>query len=77
MIKYLKSLFHYMSKEEAKSHGFTHYGSFYSIPVYLTEGDNPMISVKFGLAEYLMDFAEIVKNCLGIQGAHIIYKGTI
>ncbi len=70
-------MFKYMSASTAKGYGFTHYGSFYGIPVYLTEGDNPMISVKIGFMEYIMDLAEIVKNGLGVQGAHVVYKGKL
>lgn len=77
MIDYLRQMFHYMNTEEACNYGFTHYGSFYGIPVYLTEGGTPMISVKFGLMEYVMDFAEIVKNCLNIEGVEIKYKGKL
>lgn len=46
----------YMTNKEAIGHGFTHNGTYYWIPIYITPGEYPMVSVKFLPFEFLFDF---------------------
>lgn len=45
----------FMTKHEALSEGFTHHGSYYGIPLWMTETDEPMICPKHILLEPVMD----------------------
>ena len=43
-----------MNHEEAKQEGYSHYGSYYGIPVYLAEIDNvngPIVEAKYEFTE--------------------------
>lgn len=44
----------YMTKNEAKSYGFTHHGSYYGIPCWIAPNKGFMVATKWGPAEYLM-----------------------
>ena len=49
-------MFGYMTKKEALELGFTHNGTYYGIPIYITPGEYPRVSVKFLPFEYVFDF---------------------
>lgn len=67
----------YMTKQDARNLGFTHYGSLYSIPVYLTEGSNPNVTVKHPVMEYVLDFAEAIARSMQVSEYEIKYKGQL
>ncbi|MBW9334575.1 hypothetical protein FEE59_13735 [Herbaspirillum sp. RU 5E] len=56
----------FMSKEEAKSHGFTHHGSYYGIPCWVrdSEDDEFMVATKHVLLEPLFSLASWIEQFL-------------
>lgn len=49
-------MFGYVTKKEAKQHGFTHNGSYYGIPLWIGGDEEcPMIASKFTLLDPVMD----------------------
>lgn len=54
----------WMTKKQAIKEGFTHHGSYYGIPLYMTEGDMPIVCPKHYAFEYLMDLAMVIEGLL-------------
>lgn len=61
-------LFGYTTEKEAAEEGFTHHGSYYGIPLWMTEPkhdlDAPMVETKFTWMEPLMDVAHFIEGFL-------------
>jgi hypothetical protein len=51
----------YMTKKEALAIGFTHHGSYYGIPVWITEDYFPMVAAKWSPLEYVMTLFHYVE----------------
>lgn len=58
----------YMNAQTAKAEGFTHHGSYYGIPVWMSDDDNnPMVATKWAGFEPVMTcfhYVEAVCNAL-------------
>lgn len=52
-----------MNHKKAKEEGFTHYGSYYGIPVYLSEieSEAPVMAVKWNGFDFLLDMASHIE----------------
>jgi hypothetical protein len=57
-------MFGYMAAKMAKSHGFTNHGSCYGVPVWITEGDAPMVAAKFAPLEHLITLVQIAESLM-------------
>lgn len=52
----------YMTATQAKHHGFTHHGSYYGIPTWMTVDEEPMVATKWAPFESLMKLAHYVEG---------------
>lgn len=49
-------IFGYMTAKEARSHGFTHHGSYFGIPVWITPEDAEPMDHVMTVAHYVEGF---------------------
>lgn len=55
----------YLTAKEALAEGFTHHGSYYGIPLWITDCDHsPMVAAKWAPMEFVMDIAHFVEQSL-------------
>jgi hypothetical protein len=54
----------YMTKKEALTIGFTHHGSYYGIPIWISDDYIPMVAAKWAPMEYLMTFFHIMEGLM-------------
>jgi hypothetical protein len=54
----------YMTKREAKVCGFTHHGSYFGIPLWMTDEEEPMVATKFEWMWPLMDVFHVIEGFL-------------
>ncbi len=55
----------YMTKEQAKGHGFTHHGSYYGIPCWLGDPEGSMmVATKWAPLEYLMTVFHVIEGVM-------------
>lgn len=65
----------YMSKAEALNEGFTHNGSYFGIPVYMTLENEPIVAAKFMPFEYLMPIFMHIEGFLGsLMGLEPVFR---
>lgn len=57
-------MFGYMSADEARSNGFTNHGSYYGIPLWITDSDVPTVCTKWSWMEWMIDIAMHVEGFL-------------
>lgn len=52
----------YMTAKEALSHGFTHHGKYFGIPVWVAPEKDFMVATKWAPMEYVMTAAHYVEG---------------
>lgn len=52
----------YMTESQAVSEGFTHHGSYYGIPVWMSDEEIPMVATKWRPLEPLMTLFHYVEG---------------
>ena len=62
----------YMNEKQAKEYGFTHYGKYYGIPIWMAPEKGMMIATKWTPLEYLMTVFHYIE---GFMDA-ILYPDT-
>jgi len=62
----------YLTEKEAKEHGFTHHGSYFCIPLWMTDEEEPMVATKFEWMEPLMDVFHHIEGLL----RSVFYPGS-
>ena len=54
----------YMTEKEAVSHGFTHHGNYYGIPIWVAPERGFMVATKWAPMEYVMTAAHYIEAFL-------------
>lgn len=62
-----------ITESTALREGFTHKGSYYGVPIYMTLGDVPLISVRWGWTDPLFDLVSWLESVL----AHTLPFGSV
>lgn len=55
-------MFGFMTKDEALKAGFTHHGSYYGIPLWITDSETPMVATKWEPLEYVMTMFHYIEG---------------
>lgn len=53
-----------ITKKEALDHGFTHHGSYFGIPMWMTDSESPLVTVKFSCMNVVFDMADQIEGFL-------------
>lgn len=53
-----------ITKEQALEIGFTHHGSYFGIPLWMTDSEQPFITVKFSCMNSTFDMANQIEGFL-------------
>ncbi len=52
----------YMTKKEALAIGFTHHGSYYGIPIWISDETYPMVAAKWAPMEFLISTFHVLEG---------------
>lgn len=52
----------YMTKKEALTLGFTHHGSYYGIPIWISDDDIPMVAAKWAPFELVISVVHYIEG---------------
>lgn len=67
----------YITPEKAKKFGFTHYGTRLGIPVYLTDSNEPVVSVKWAPMNFVLDVGEAIVQLSKPDSFQFVVKGKL
>ena len=77
-------MFGFISRQQALAEGFTHHGSYYGIPIWITEAEEPMVCAKWMFGEWLITVAAHIEGFIyvafmpGVEPMFtFLYKGKI
>lgn len=57
-------MFGYMTEQQAKQQGFTHHGSYFGIPIWISDEDCPMVAAKWAPMEYVMTLFHYIEGAM-------------
>jgi hypothetical protein len=70
----------YMKAAQAKDYGFSHHGSYYGIPIWISDpgSDAPMVATKWAPTELLMSVLHHVERiCHAMRGTEPTFMFSV
>lgn len=55
-------MFGYITKEEARSAGFTHHGLYYGVPIWISDDACPMVAAKWAPMEFMITVGHYIEH---------------
>lgn len=63
----------YMTKDEALQQGFTNHGRMFSVPIWVTDSDAPMVATKFAPFEIWLSICTFATQLMGAFGMDVAF----
>lgn len=63
----------FMTKAEALALGFTNHGRMFSVPIWVTDTDEPMVATKFAPAEIWLTICTFAVQIMGFFGMDVAF----